>query len=298
MLLSCPASLTVKCVHCGDTKTASDLLQIASTSYADVFRGSTATCEHAGAYSLVFAKTFRIPPINKSDGNTKTIFDIIGDLSARVMSNEIIAPMPLGSITLGNMTIPAIVTPFYERGNVSVYVRQHPDVDKKELAWQIAVELEYVHSVGVIHGNLCVENVMITGTGKARIMDIGVDSLRRDMAIDGRCRVPSKWMYKASEELELGVRSTETDVHSFASTIYLIYTGQPMFPLRSASRWAHHLRQLIECGHIGIFGAHKPSGMGEDVWMLVSDCWARDPSSRVRLKHGSPLYKLVICLGC
>ncbi|KZP14652.1 kinase-like protein [Athelia psychrophila] len=188
--------------------------------------------------------------------------------------------MLLGSVTTGNMTIPAIVTPFYERGNVSVYVRQHPDADKKELVRQIAVGLAYVHSVGVIHGNLCVENVAITGTGKVRIMDVGVDSFRREMVVDGRCRVPSKWMYKASEELELGIRSTETDVHSFASTIYLIYTGRPMFPLRSARMWAHHLRQLVERGHIGVFGADKASGMGEDVWMIVNDCWARDPSRR------------------
>ncbi|KZP14653.1 kinase-like protein [Athelia psychrophila] len=196
------------------------------------------------------------------------------------MGNEIIAPVLLGSIALGNMTIPAVVTPFYEHGSVSNYLRQHPDVDKKELVRQIAEGLAYIHSVRVIHGNLCVENVAITGTGKVRIMDVGVDSFRREMVVDGRCRVPSKWMYKASEELELGIRSTETDVHSFASTIYLIHTGQPMFPLRSASKWAHHLRQLVECGHIGVFGAHKPSGMAEDVWMIVNDCWARDPSRR------------------
>lgn len=53
-----------------------------------------------------------------------------------------------------------------------------------------------------------------------------------------------------------------------------------MFPLRSTSKSAQHLRQLVERGHIGVFGAHKPSGMEEDIWMIVKDCWALDPSQR------------------
>lgn len=72
------------------------------------------------------------------------------------MGNEIIAPMLLGFMTLGGMTIPAIVTPFYEWSNVSEYVRQHLGVDKKELAREIAVGMAYAHFVGAIHGNLCV----------------------------------------------------------------------------------------------------------------------------------------------
>ncbi|KZP14932.1 kinase-like protein [Athelia psychrophila] len=196
------------------------------------------------------------------------------------MGNEFIAPMLVGSVTLGETTVPAIVTPLYERGNVADYVQQYPSVDKKELVRQIAIGLGYVHSLGETHGNICMENVVITGAGEARIMDIGVDSFWQAMIGDGSCPVPSKWMYKASEELEFGIRSTQADVHSFASTIYLIYTGQPMFPLKSTNKWALHLGQLVERGHIGVFGAHKPSGMEEDLWMIVNNCWARDPSGR------------------
>ncbi|KZP14934.1 kinase-like protein [Athelia psychrophila] len=187
--------------------------------------------------------------------------------------------MLVGSVTREETTVPAIVTPLYD-GNVADYVQKYPSVDKKELVRQIAIGLEYVHSLGETHGNLCVENVIITGTGEARITDIGVDSFWQARAGDGRFRVPSKWMYKASEELEFGIRSTQTDVHSFASTIYLMYTGQPMFPLKSASKWALHLRQLVERGHKDIFGAHKPSSMGDGLWMIVNDCWVRDPLGR------------------
>lgn len=156
------------------------------------------------------------------------------------MGNQFIAPMLVGSVTLDGMTIPAIVTPLYGYGNVSEYVCQHPSVNKRELVLQIALGLAYVHSLGETHGNMCVvsllldwhasmnidtsvqENVVITDTGEARIMDIGVDSFWQDMVEDGRCRVPSKWMHKASEELESGIQSTQTDVYSFASTIYLV----------------------------------------------------------------------------
>lgn len=53
-----------------------------------------------------------------------------------------------------------------------------------------------------------------------------------------------------------------------------------MFPLCSAKKWVQHLRQLVERGHISIFGPHKPTGMEEDLWLIVNDCWGRDPSRR------------------
>lgn len=129
-------------------------------------------------------------------------------------------------------------------------------------------------------------------------MDVGLDKSRQELVGDGRCQVPYKWMYKASEELQFGTRSPQTDVYSFASTVYSvsrpelsekssslmahvgqIYTGQPMFAQNSSGRWALHLRSLVEQGHIIVF-AVKPNGMEDGVWRIVRDCWARDPHRR------------------
>ena len=56
-----------------------------------------------------------------------------------------------------------------------------------------------------------------------RVTDIGVDThvrLTNDKYTDS---VPSNWMYKPSEELGLGARTTKTDVCSFAATIYSVW---------------------------------------------------------------------------
>jgi len=66
------------------------------------------------------------------------------------------------------------------------------------------------------------ENICITDDGIVRVTDIGVDTqvrLTNDRYIHS---VPSKWIYKSSEELEMNTRTTKTDVYSLAVTIYSV----------------------------------------------------------------------------
>lgn len=56
-----------------------------------------------------------------------------------------------------------------------------------------------------------------------------------------------------------------------------MYAGSTMFPSGSAYM---NLLEIFERGHIGIFGACKPAGMGEGLWEIVKMCWAQDPSLR------------------
>lgn len=53
-----------------------------------------------------------------------------------------------------------------------------------------------------------------------RITDIGVDIFLR--GIDESGKVPERWRYKSPEELEDGICTAQTDVYSFASTIYAV----------------------------------------------------------------------------
>lgn len=52
--------------------------------------------------------------------------------------------------------------------------------------------------------------------------DIGVDTQVRLTNNKYIYSVPSNWMYKSSEELEMNIRTTKTDVYSLAVTIYSV----------------------------------------------------------------------------
>ena len=103
-------------------------------------------------------------------------------------------------------------------------------------------------------------------------------------------------MYKPREEIEHGTRTTQTDVYSFASTIYSVwirfkthdqltdspsqmYTLKPPFPSNTHS-YGKGLKQIVDQGHDGIFGRFKPAEMDDELWETMRTCWAMDPSCR------------------
>jgi Protein tyrosine and serine/threonine kinase len=62
----------------------------------------------------------------------------------------------------------------------------------------------------------------IADDGTVQVTDIAVDTLVRQANYRNNLGVPSNWMYKSPEELEWGYRTAETDVYSFAVTIYSV----------------------------------------------------------------------------
>lgn len=79
-----------------------------------------------------------------------------------------------------------------------------------------------------------------------RITDIGVDTFVRGMFGSGS--VPVKWRYKPSEELEHGIRDTQTDVYSFASTLYSVN----ILIASAKTNGSHPLVDLYGLGHLPI----------------------------------------------
>jgi serine/threonine protein kinase len=140
------------------------------------------------------------------------------------------------------------------------------------------------------------KNICITGDDKVQVTDIAVNTQVRQTISGDSQSVPSKWMYKPSEELEYGIRTTQTDVYSFATTIYSVwipfgsydqptdspfqmYTLKPPFPSNIHS-YGKGLKQIMGQGHDGTFGRFKPAEMNEELWKIIRMCWAVDPSCR------------------
>jgi serine/threonine protein kinase len=59
-------------------------------------------------------------------------------------------------------TIAAIVTPYYRNGNILEYARRNPNDDYLDMICQAASAVAYIHSKGVVHGNICPVSVLFT----------------------------------------------------------------------------------------------------------------------------------------
>ena len=68
----------------------------------------------------------------------------------------------------------------------------------------------------------------IANDGTICVTDIGVDTLVRQGS-NNSSGIPSNWMYKAPKELELGYHTKQTDVYSFAVTVYSVWNLPPRF---------------------------------------------------------------------
>jgi len=71
------------------------------------------------------------------------------------------------------------------------------------------------------------ENGCIAEDETVRVTDIAVDTLVRQMSNRNNICVPSNWMYKSPEELKWGYRTMQTDVYSFAVTMYSVRNLSP-----------------------------------------------------------------------
>jgi tRNA A-37 threonylcarbamoyl transferase component Bud32/cbb3-type cytochrome oxidase subunit 3 len=98
-----------------------------------------------------------------------------------------------------------------------------------ELLGQIGAALDYAHVRKVIHRDLKPDNIMLTPTGEAKVMDFGI--AHRVSKTVAKQTKASSWgtpPYMAPEQ-ELGTVSRESDLYALAVCMYEMVTGEMPF---------------------------------------------------------------------
>ncbi|KIM86951.1 hypothetical protein PILCRDRAFT_4198 [Piloderma croceum F 1598] len=242
----------------------------------------------------IMAKAFRILPNDQeSNDQLSNIVDMLQERESAIgHAHEHISPIWSASVAMAGHTVPAIATPYYCNGNINNYVRLHPTADRLDLVRQTASALAHIHSKDVVHGDICPENICIADDGTVQVTDIAVDTLVCQANHRNSLCVPSNWMYKPPEELEWGYRTTQTDVYSFAVTIYFVYTSKPPFASK-AHFYGKGIVQIVNHGHDGIFRELKPDAMCNELWKVVRMCLAKDPSQRPSMAEVDKMLAMV-----
>ena len=98
------------------------------------------------------------------------------------------------------------------------------------LAIQIARALEAAHTLGLVHGGLTPDNIVVGDTDQAKLMDFGLAELRSAAATKrpgSAATIGAE--YLAPEQLEGGEITEKTDVYAFGTVLYQMLCGAAPF---------------------------------------------------------------------
>ncbi|KAJ6463487.1 kinase-like domain-containing protein [Mycena sanguinolenta] len=174
-----------------------------------------------------------------------------------------------------------MVSPWMEHGTVISYVKDHGQANIDKLLYEIAQGLQYLHSCGIVHGDLRGSNVLIDENWSACLADFGLSIFSDATATMTTTRAGSiHWM--APELLDPDsfgdgkfARTAASDIYAFGCLCLELYTGQPPFA---------HLREPAAMMKV-LNGERpeRPSGtpaVSNTRWLHVTACWAQKPAAR------------------
>ncbi|KAG8975430.1 hypothetical protein FRC05_005760 [Tulasnella sp. 425] len=184
----------------------------------------------------------------------------------------------------------AIISPWFNHGNVSDYLATHPGADRMRLVQGVAAGLEHLHSSSpvVVHGDMKPDNVLIDQLGCPRIIDFGLSkiveedpSLSSIQSASLREAGNARWIAPELLLEEGASRSRQTDMYSFGCVALFMFTGDVPFKGTLDG-------QLVIARYKGASpihdGATYPNlNTGSALMEVLRACWNTNPRARPRI---------------
>ncbi|KAG2125944.1 kinase-like domain-containing protein [Suillus clintonianus] len=228
----------------------------------------------------VAVKIFKIDPGRATDKLEKGI-----RRELRVwlkLKHSTIVPL-LGIANVLDSQFPALISLWMSSGTLYTYLERQGTITASaqvELAKGVADGLEYLHSEGVVHGDLHPGNVLIDDLGHPRLTDFGLATIAGDVESQlntttaGRNFNPQ---WRAPEVIGIDsdpVRPNfKSDVYSFGSVMFYIVSG---FAPWKEKKVPHQI--IIELSKKAT--PARPDNILDDPWNLIQQCWSWDPANR------------------
>lgn len=176
----------------------------------------------------------------------------------------------------------AMVSEWMENGNMNEFLKANPDADRYGLLADVSRGLIYIHSQGMIHGDLKGANILIDRTRCAQVADFSLltimsDSPNKLSSNSFTQGGTARWM---SPELidpnrfgfETGRPTKCSDCYALGMVIYEAITGHLPFH-----------RHAVLTVFLRVLQGKRPSreaGFTDSLWGMLELCWKPHPSSR------------------
>lgn len=196
----------------------------------------------------------------------------------------------LGVVSMDSLPL-CIVSKWMQNGNISEFLKRDGQFNRRPLLVDIVRGLHYLHSQGVVHGDLKGPNILIDDNNNAVLCDFGLASITADAESAHASTVNSagsiRWMAperlsisdESSEPSPNGFRVTkESDMYSLSMVVIEIFTGSSPFSDTPDAGVVLKLAQQKR--------PKKPEGavqlgLTNPIWGTVEMCWKSRPSDRL-----------------
>jgi tRNA A-37 threonylcarbamoyl transferase component Bud32 len=169
-------------------------------------------------------------------------------------------------------------------GDLLIGYGPFPEPEVRRILGQLATALTFVHERGVVHRDLKPGNVMLTPTGRVKLMDFGLAKEERHLSDDTATQdgsVLGTPLYMSPEQIEGRESGHRIDVYAFACVAYELLTGKKLFEARSMTQLLHEklTRSVPPAYEIG-------SGITPEMHRLLVGGLEKDPDKRLSsLRH-------------
>ncbi|EUC57482.1 kinase domain protein, partial [Rhizoctonia solani AG-3 Rhs1AP] len=171
-----------------------------------------------------------------------------------------------------------------KNGSLVQYIDQNPRFDRFQPSLELASAVAYLHDVGIVHGDIKSDNVIISDDGHVQLGDFGSASLLEYASVSfTKTGFHGTLRFMAPEILsgEAEKPTKESDVYALGMTIFHMMTGEVPFanlldrtiPIMVAIDKIKPNRP-----HFNEVFADRPAE--DKLWSLLSQCWDYDPEYR------------------
>ncbi|KAJ6480651.1 kinase-like domain-containing protein [Mycena vulgaris] len=191
-----------------------------------------------------------------------------------------------------------LVSPWMKRGTILKYLAGNARKNVNRLLSEVAQGIQYLHSQGIVHGDLRGNNIFITSEWTACVGDFGLSSFsensedptqqvgmtRSELSESGSSTTTQagspRWMAPeliSPERHGISVtRTPASDIYAFGCLCVELYTGR--IPFSTIENDPVVMMKVLD-GVRPDRPTERPA-MSDALWDLVNACWAHDPASR------------------
>ncbi|TEB31936.1 kinase-like protein [Coprinellus micaceus] len=185
-----------------------------------------------------------------------------------------------------------------ENGNIPKYLHANenaePPINRVLLLSDIASGMTYLHSNGIVHGDLKAANVLISASHRACLTDFGLSTTSEvpgwtsppKMRAPGAPRWHAPELSDPRDRVEIKI-TTMSDVYSFGNVCYEIMTGKlPLYETKNNTRVQLRVLRGDRPSKPALQDpAFRRYGLTEGVWNFIQACWLQEPEQRPTAKE-------------
>ncbi|KAF8337721.1 kinase-like domain-containing protein [Amanita rubescens] len=186
-----------------------------------------------------------------------------------------------------------------QNGTLSDWRKKHipPIFELRRLMLEVAEGFQYIHSEGIVHGDLHGANVLLDSNFHCQITDFGstrhfeATVTRSTTALSLNSAAPELFgmciecgqfdcdRFHEGREKQHSVKTMETDVYAFGCLYYAIFFDA--VPFREATGF-----QIVPL----LMSGKRPDRlespqMDDNTWNLIRSCWESIPSKRPKIEQ-------------